>query len=76
MGFSGRLPLLLPLEKLTGNQKFTLTLIVNSQIWSLKAVIENPRNYSALLRSTGFKCKTKTAVSITVNGCGSNSEDW
>lgn len=68
--------LLLPLDKLTGNQKFTLTLTVNSQTWSLKAVSENPRNYSALLTSTGFKCKTKTAASITSNGCGSNSEDW
>ena len=68
--------LLLPLNKLTSDQKFTLTLTINSQNWSLKAVRESPRNYSALLTSTGFKCKTKTAASITANGCGSNSEDW
>ncbi|QHH93896.1 prepilin-type N-terminal cleavage/methylation domain-containing protein [Acinetobacter gyllenbergii] len=68
--------LLLPLTATSGNQKFTLTLTVNTQAWSLKAVSQSPRNYSLLLTSTGLKCKTKAAANITTSSCGNDSEDW
>ncbi|ENX56538.1 hypothetical protein F885_03921 [Acinetobacter higginsii] len=68
--------LLLPLTATSGNQKFTLSLTVNTQAWSLKAVSQSPRNYSLLLTSTGLKCKTKTAANITASSCGNNAEDW
>lgn len=68
--------LLLPLNTSSGNQKFTLTLTVNSQVWSFKAVSQSQRNYSLLLTSTGLKCKTKTAANITTSGCGNSAEDW
>ena len=68
--------LLLPLDAVNGNQKFTLTLTVNAQVWSLKAVSQSPRNYSLLMTSAGFKCKTKTAANITASSCGNAAEDW
>lgn len=68
--------LLLPLTATSGNQKFTLTLTVNTQTWSLKAVSQSPRNYSLLLTSTGLKCKTKTAANMTTSSCGNETEDW
>ncbi|CAM4205387.1 hypothetical protein F901_00714 [Acinetobacter dispersus] len=68
--------LLLPLTATSGNQKFTLTLTVNTQAWSLKAVSQSPRNYSLLLTSTGLKCKTKTAANMTTSSCGNETEDW
>ena len=68
--------LLLPLDASSGNQKFTLTLTVNAQTWSLKAVSQSPRNYSLLLTSTGLKCKTKTAANMTTSSCGNETEDW
>lgn len=68
--------LLLPLDAVNGNQKFTLTLTVNAQTWSLKAVSQSPRNYSLLMTSAGFKCKTKTAANITASSCGNAAEDW
>lgn len=68
--------LLLPLNATNGSQKFTLSLNVASQTWSLKAVSQNPRNDSLLFTSIGIKCKTKTAASITNSSCGSHSEDW
>ncbi|ENW05834.1 hypothetical protein F934_00684 [Acinetobacter beijerinckii ANC 3835] len=68
--------LLLPLNVTNGSQKFTLSLNVASQTWSLKAVSQNPRNDSLLFTSTGIKCKTTTAASITNSSCGSHSEDW
>lgn len=68
--------LLLPLNASSGNQKFTLTLSVNSQTWSLKAVSQSPRNYSLLLTSAGLKCKTKTPANITASSCGNDAEDW
>ncbi|MFW2161133.1 type IV pilin protein [Acinetobacter beijerinckii] len=68
--------LLLPLNATNGSQKFTLSLNVASQTWSLKAVSQNPRNDSLLFTSTGKKCKTTTAASITNSSCGSHSEDW
>ncbi|WP_285292148.1 type IV pilin protein [Acinetobacter sp. C32I] len=68
--------LLLPLNAISGNQKFTLTLTVNAQTWSLKGVSQSPRNYSLLMTSAGFKCKTKTAANITASSCGNETEDW
>lgn len=68
--------LLLPLTATSGNQKFTLTLTVNTQAWSLKAESQSPRNYSLLFTSTGLKCKTKTAANITTSSCGNETEDW
>ncbi|ENX60342.1 MULTISPECIES: type IV pilin protein [Acinetobacter] len=68
--------LLLPLTATSANQKFTLSLTVNTQAWSLKAVSQSPRNYSLLLTSTGLKCKTKTAANITTSSCGNETEDW
>lgn len=68
--------LLLPLNAVSGEQKFSLTLNVNSQAWSLKAESTNPRNYSSLLTSTGLKCKTKTTANITNQSCGTDAESW
>lgn len=68
--------LFLPLTATSANQKFTLTLTVNTQAWSLKAVSQSPRNYSLLLTSTGLKCKTKTAANMTTSSCGNETEDW
>jgi len=68
--------LLLPLDASSGKQKFTLTLTVNAQTWSLKAVSQSPRNYSLLLTSAGIKCKTKTPANITAQDCGLDKEDW
>ncbi|RLZ10133.1 prepilin-type N-terminal cleavage/methylation domain-containing protein [Acinetobacter sp. 2JN-4] len=68
--------LLIPLDTTTGKQKFTLILNVNSQVWSLKAESQSPRNYSLLLTSTGIKCKTKTTANIANQSCGTESEDW
>ncbi|ENW83557.1 hypothetical protein F909_00568 [Acinetobacter sp. ANC 3929] len=68
--------LLLPLTATSGNQKFTLTLTVNTQTWFLKAVSQSPRNYSLLLTSAGLKCKTKTPANITASSCGNDAEDW
>ncbi|WP_445404268.1 type IV pilin protein [Acinetobacter vivianii] len=68
--------LLLPLDASNGNQKFTLSLTVNAQTWSLKAVSQSPRNYSLLLTSAGIKCKTKTPANMTTQDCGLDKEDW
>lgn len=68
--------LLLPLDASSGKQKFTLSLTVNAQTWSLKAVSQSPRNYSLLLTSTGIKCKTKTPANMTAQACGLRQEDW
>ncbi|MCH7335860.1 prepilin-type N-terminal cleavage/methylation domain-containing protein [Acinetobacter sp. NIPH 2699] len=68
--------LLIPLDKTTGNQKFTLILTVDSQAWSLKAESQSPRNYSLLFTSIGIKCKTKTPANMTNQSCGAESEDW
>ncbi|TVT81841.1 prepilin-type N-terminal cleavage/methylation domain-containing protein [Acinetobacter colistiniresistens] len=68
--------LLLPLNASSGDQKFSLTLTVNSQAWSLQAVSQSPRNYSLLMTSTGFKCKTKTVANMTSSSCGNSAEDW
>lgn len=68
--------LLLPLDASSGKQKFTLSLTVNAQIWSLKAVSQSPRNYSLLVTSAGIKCKTKTPANITAQDCGLDKEDW
>lgn len=68
--------LLLPLDASSGKQKFTLSLTVNAQTWSLKAVSQSPRNYSLLLTSADIKCKTKTPANITTQDCGLDKEDW
>ncbi|WDZ51523.1 type IV pilin protein [Acinetobacter vivianii] len=68
--------LLLPLDASSGKQKFTLSLTVNAQTWSLKAVSQSPRNYSLLLTSAGIKCKIKTPANITAQDCGLDKEDW
>lgn len=68
--------LLLPLDASSGKQKFTLSLTVNAQTWSLIAVSQSPRNYSLLLTSAGIKCKTKTPANITAQDCGLDKEDW
>ncbi|WP_010589700.1 MULTISPECIES: type IV pilin protein [Acinetobacter] len=68
--------LLVPLSASLGDQKFTLTLTANAQAWSLNAISQSPRNYSLLMTSTGFKCKTKTAANMTTSSCGNAAEDW
>lgn len=68
--------LLLPLDAISGKQKFTLSLTLNTQSWSLKAVSQSPRNDSLLLTSSGYKCKTRTPANITDQTCGLGSEDW
>lgn len=48
-----------------------------TQSWAMVAVREpaDPRNYDALLRSDGTRCKTKMQVN-NYTDCGSNSEAW
>ncbi|ENW22470.1 type IV pilin protein [Acinetobacter haemolyticus] len=72
--------LLIPLDKTAGDQKFTLSLTVNSQSWAIKSIKKDARNYDLLLRSDGVRCKTKVSTEFLedgkYDGCGNHSEEW
>ena len=55
------------------------TLISNNssgQSWAIKAVSQDPSNFSLLMTSSGVQCKNKTANNIDSLSCGVGSESW
>lgn len=51
----------------------------NGRSWAMKAVSQNPKNYTLLLTSQGLRCKNKTANNVSFTGCGTNTtgrEEW
>lgn len=68
--------LLLPLTSSSGQQKYTLNLIVNAQDWAVTAKSADTNNYSLLMTNTGLRCKNKTWANISSSSCGTGSESW
>lgn len=44
--------------------------------WAIKAVSNNPNNFTFLATSTGVRCKNKTAENVDYAGCGVGTEGW
>lgn len=84
-------PMVLPVNSSGNNVKYAITVRdgANSSLkltdaaalgqeWVIRAESKNPKNYTYLMVSTGFRCKSKTAANVTYSNCGTgaDSEKW
>jgi len=84
-------PMVLPVNSSGNNVKYEITVrdgtstslkltdaAALGQEWVIRAESKNPKNYTYLMVSTGFRCKSKTAANVTYSNCGTgaDSEKW
>lgn len=84
-------PMVLPVNSSGNNIKYAITVRDGNNVslkltdaaalgqqWAIRAESKNPKNYTYLMVSTGFRCKSKTAANVTYENCGTgaDSEKW